>query len=158
LMELQFLLALGQHIDLVINVDGYCEFALAYANHRSGVHPVMPALQIAGALGMYLGHPTGNEAGYLQMAYDLSTARAGVARYERLLAESRSGLAFLKNTGAVWLYRQKFARASQVYDAAMHSDKLDILRDAEKLLSLDMPTVPDSEVFQELFDIWFRSS
>src|SRR4051812_21618319 len=45
LLALSYLLALGQRIDLVINIDGFNEFALGYQNDRAGLHPVLPASQ-----------------------------------------------------------------------------------------------------------------
>src|SRR5438132_3368244 len=46
LIELSFLFALGQHIDVVLNLDGFNEFALGLGNVESGMHPVMPAGQL----------------------------------------------------------------------------------------------------------------
>lgn len=50
LLELNYLASLGQDFDLVINVDGYNETALAYLNNKSGLDASMPSVEMFGPL------------------------------------------------------------------------------------------------------------
>ena len=72
LIALSFLLALGQHIDLVINVDGFNEAALGYNNYGVGMHPVLPAAQIIGALALKLQQTGEGTAEFYELAYRVS--------------------------------------------------------------------------------------
>ncbi len=50
LLELNYLLSLGQDFDLVINIDGFNETALAYLNNKSGFESSMPSVEMFGPL------------------------------------------------------------------------------------------------------------
>jgi hypothetical protein len=50
LLELNYLASLGQDFDLVINVDGLNETALAYLNNKSGLDASMPSVGMFGPL------------------------------------------------------------------------------------------------------------
>lgn len=50
LLELNYFTSLGQDFDLVINIDGFNETALAYLNNKSGLDSSMPSVEMFGPL------------------------------------------------------------------------------------------------------------
>jgi hypothetical protein len=158
LIALAFLLALGQHVDLVVNVDGFNEAALGYTNYGVGMHPILPAAQIVGALALSLQQAGAGTAEFYEVAYKVSKARAGVVAYSERLPRSSSGLEYLANViGLAWNERDLRTYLPS-YDAAIKASG-DWGR-AKSQLSLDMPyrQASDREKMQETFDVWLRSS
>jgi hypothetical protein len=50
LLALNYFISLGQEFDMVINIDGFNETALAYLNNKSGIEISMPNLEIIGPM------------------------------------------------------------------------------------------------------------
>ena len=97
LMELAFLIALGQHIDLVLNIDGTLEFVSGMQNFQYGVDPIFPPVAILQAIGNELAPPEDSSEDYYELAYGVTHARAEIKRYALLLDNSTSGIAYVKN-------------------------------------------------------------
>lgn len=154
-MELAFLFALGQHIDLVLDVSGTVEFASSLANFEAGVHPIFPPVNILGALGRELAPVDAGSLEFYELAFNLSRDRAAVKRYTKLLAESSSGLEFLKNRFAQAYYARGLAKRLGNYEHAVSRGE-DWER-AKRLFSLDMaiPLTSD-QVADQTFQTWLR--
>jgi hypothetical protein len=158
LIALSFLLALGQHIDLVINVDGFNEAALGYNNYAVGMHPILPAAQIIGALALKLQQTGESTAEFYELAYRVSNARTQIARYTKRLPLSSTGLEHIANKlGLAWNER-RLRKYLPRYDATIKASG--DWTQAKKQLSLDLhyDDPPDDKKYEEVFELWLRSS
>jgi hypothetical protein len=163
LMELAFVLALGQHIDLVLNVDGAVEFTSGLSNFESGTDPVFPPAATLGAIGRELTPVDANAAGYYEVAYHVSRGRDGVKRYAKLVRESNSGLGFLINRYILAYYSRSLIKDLAKYEsvATGKDDRNESQKwnDSKKLLSLDMAmSVTKDNVIEAILQSWLRCS
>lgn len=81
LMTLAYFLNLGQHFDVVINIDGFNEAVTTFKNWDSGVEPTYPADSLWGAWGRQLDQ-AGVADGRLVMLSDYHRLTADVVAYE----------------------------------------------------------------------------
>jgi len=163
LMELAFVLALGQHIDLVLNIDGTVEFAAGLSNFESGIDPIFPPAATLGAIGRELTPVDSGAAGYYEMAFHLSRDRAAVKHYSKMVSESSSGLGFLTNRFILAYYSRSLIDDLKNYEGAItrKDDRDDAQKwnDSQKLLSLDMAvSVTKDDVVDAIFQTWLRCS
>ena len=91
LIGLAMLLAMGQHIDVVVNLDGYNDIAIGYSNHYHHVHPIFPSAAIMWGIGNTLeaGRRTSD---FYRTAADLLEATACNQELLRRRPASRYGL------------------------------------------------------------------
>jgi hypothetical protein len=155
LLALSYLLALGQRIDLVINIDGFNEFALAYQNDRVGLHPVLPAAQMMLPFAMQsCDAPPCRH--YSDLAVRVGASKAAMEEYSDDARRARSGLSLVKAHVLAGWNRRKYAAAFREYWALLNEPRMPFLMDR---FSLDMPyTTLGPRVFDLLFDLWLRSS
>jgi hypothetical protein len=157
LMELAFLLAIGQHIDLVINLAGTVEFGTGLSNFESGVDPIFPPAEMLIPIGQELTPVDSSSADYYELAFRLSRDRAAVKLYSKLVAESTSGLGFLKNKLILGYHTRNLASDLANYEAAVTRKRSWV--DIKKLLSLDMSlSVTKDTVIDAVFQTWLRCS
>jgi hypothetical protein len=157
LMELAFLIAAGQHIDLVLNLDGTLEFIFGLNNFLFGVDPIFPPVDIYVALGNELAPANTSSAAYYELAYRVTHAREESRRYASLLDDSRSGIAYVKNTVLKAIYDRSLDQNLKTYSQtiAMSSG----WEGMRKLMGLDMPVRTSKEtIIEDIFDVWLRSS
>lgn len=155
LMELAFLVAIGQHIDLVLNVDGTVEFAGSLGNLESGVDPIFPPVVTLGAIGRDIARPDTSSAGYYELAFRLSRDRAAIKLYSQRVIESRSGLGFLRDRFLLAFYAHSLADDLRKYESTV-TRKGD-WDDTRKLLSLDMAiSVTNENVIETVYQTWLR--
>jgi hypothetical protein len=153
LIELAFLLALGQHIDLVLSVVGTVEFTSGLHNLESGIDPIFPHAGMLRSLAQELAPVDSSSTDYYELAFRLSRDRAGVKLYSKLVAESTSGLGFLKNRFILGYYSSSLANSLANYESTI-SRKANL----DGLLSLDMPVTVKDNVFDAIFQTWMRCS
>lgn len=158
LIALNLLLALGQHIDLAINVDGFNEAALGYTNYTVGMHPILPAAQIVGALALKLQVPGEGTVEFYELAYGVSSARAQIAMYQKRLPFSSTGLAHLANKVQLASNEERLRELLPRYESAIKASG--DWEQAKKQLSLDMPyaSVSENRKYEDVFELWLRSS
>jgi len=156
LMELAYLVAAGQHIDLVLNIDGALEFAFGLINFENGVDPIFPPMNIMLAIGDELTPIDDSSPDYYELAYAVTHARAESRRYTLLLENSRSGIAYVKNRLLKAIYDRSLQSKLSAYDQTVAKATGEGVR---RRLGLDMPTNTSSEkVIEDSFEIWLRSS
>jgi hypothetical protein len=134
LMKLAYLLAIGQQVDLVINVDGFNEFALGWQNVNAGMDPILPAAQSIGPLLAQLSPAPASEEFY-GIARDMLEARRLIAAYSAQADRARSGVGYASAFSLAWWYRMELSKSTSRYDALTKSKDLSNLR---PLLSLDL--------------------
>ncbi len=157
LMQLAFLYALGQHIDLVLSVDGTVEFTAGLSNFESGIDPIFPPGTTLAAIARELVAVDTSSADYYELAYHLSRDRTAVKRYTRRVIESRSGIGFLKNRFLLAFYSRKLIDDLKSYESTV--TRKGGWDDIQKLLSLDMHvSVTSDNVMDTLFQTWLRCS
>lgn len=158
LMELAFLIALGQHIDMAINILGTVEFSAGVTNFENHIDPIFPPAATLGALGRELAPPDSSVPDYYEIAFYLSRDRAAVKRYSKAVIESGSGLGWFTNRLLLAYYKRSLSADLSNYEGA-------VIRkggwdDTKKLLSLDMAvSVPEkSQLIDAIFQSWMRCS
>lgn len=157
LMELGFLIALGQHIDLVLNLDGTLEFVSGMYNFQYGVDPIFPPIAILQAIGNELTPIDDSSDDYYELAYGVTHARAESKRYALLLDNSTSGIAYVKNRIIKAVYDRSLARKLSTYNETIAKGKG--WESVRKRLGLDMPLTTSKErIVEDIFDTWLRCS
>jgi hypothetical protein len=156
LMELAYLIAAGQHIDLVLSLDGALEFGAGLSNFEVGVDPIFPPASIMLAIGNELTPIDDSSQDYYELAYGVMHARAESRRYTLLLEESRSGIAYVKNRLLMAVYDRILQSKLGAYDQTVVKATGESVR---RLLGLDMPmTTSKQKVIEDIFNMWLRSS
>jgi hypothetical protein len=156
-MELAFLIAWGQHIDFVLNLDGTLEFVSGINNFENGVEPIFPPVDVFGAIGRELAPMDTSSTEYYEMAYGVTHARAEANRYTLLLDNSRSGIAYLKNAILKAVYAKILEHKLKTYQQIV--TKKTGWDEVRKLMGMDMPLKTSKEkIFEDIFDIWIRCS
>jgi hypothetical protein len=157
LMELAFLGALGQHIDLVLNLDGTLEFVSGLSNFENGIDPIFPPVDIMLAIGNELAPADTSSADYHELEYGVAHARAESKRYAFLLDGSTSGIAYVKNRFFKVFYDRSLNQKLSTYDQTIA--KATGWEGVRKRMGLDMPIKTSKEkIFEYVFGMWMRSS
>jgi hypothetical protein len=154
LFELAYLLAAGQRIDVVVNIDGFNEFALGWQNVIAELNPILPALQIIRPLVNELS-PSASSEEYYRLAYRILATRRQVSTHLSAAGRASFGLKYAFETTLVAWYQRTLAALTSEYESALKAPGWD---EARKLLGLDLPTVRQSDGIDAIFDIWLRSS
>jgi hypothetical protein len=154
LIELAVLLAMGQRIDLAVNIDGYNEFALGMHNLAAGLHPILPPAGIMRGLANEVSGLEGSPEHY-RLACEVLEARTQVRQQTERSAAARTGLTYgVAHTRAV-LARSALAKSAMAYEIFMHTASA---AKVDGRLSLDMAAPKPEDPIQDLFDLWLRSS
>jgi hypothetical protein len=157
LMELAFLFALGQHIDLILTIDGTVDFTSGLVNFESGIDPIFPPAETLDPIGKELAPVDTSSADYYKLAYFLSRDRAAVKLYSKLVTESSSGLGFLANRFSLAYYARRLVDDLKRYDSTVA--RKGGWDDTQKLLGLDMDvSVTKDNVMEAVFQTWLRCS
>jgi hypothetical protein len=157
LMELAFLLALGQSFDLAVDVDGFNELALGLESYRAGIAPILPASSIMGGLAQEVLPATSGSVEYYEIAYEVSAAKRSAARHAAAAQTARSGIQFLMQRALLALDQRTLQKVLPRYNDALSGagDR----RTREHVLGLDMPVDRSNpEAVRELYHVWMRSS
>lgn len=157
LMLLAYLIAVGQHIDLVLNMDGTLEFVTGVMNFNYGVDPIFPPVAILQAIGNELTPMENASEDYYELAYTVTHARAELKRYSSLLDDSTTGIAYLKNRLFRGYYDRILAKKLATYNEIVAKGKgWEAVR---KRLGLDMPiTTSKEKMIEDIFNVWLRCS
>ena len=156
-IELAYLIAAGQHIDLVLNLDGAPEFVAGLNNLDVGIDPIFPSVDILLTIGNELTLPDTSSAAYYELAYAVSNARAEGERYERQSMNSVSGIGYIKNQFFKAIYDRSLDSNLTAYNQMIA--RTAGWEAARKRLGLDMPIRTSKErVVEDIFDMWIRSS
>jgi hypothetical protein len=156
LLTLAYLLGLGQRIDLVINIDGFNEFTMAYENHRLGLDPALPAAQMMVPLLMEIADAP-SSGRYYELVARMLSSREAVARSSQALRSVRTGIGLVTAYVRATWSRKTYSKAVREYSTLMmDSRNWFALRER---VGLDVPVrIPDAQIFPALFDLWLRSS
>jgi hypothetical protein len=157
LMELAYLIAVGQHIDLVLNLDGAMEFASGFSNFENGIDPIFPPVEILLAIGNELAPIDDSSQDYYELAYRVTHARAESKRYTLLLDDSNCGIAYVKNRILKAIYDGSLQSALSAYNPTIGKTKGS--EGMRSRIGLDMPirTTKD-KIVEDIFAMWIRCS
>lgn len=154
LIALSLLLALGQHIDFVLNVDGFNEFALPLENRDYNVDSAMPTVQIMFPLGYEISTVMAG-AEYLSEAYKMAALRADHERELTALDATRFGIGYIYHRlRAAWLAFLITGDQSD-YEAAVSMARN--WKNLKTVLGIEASFMPAPSA-DSLFDLWLRSS
>jgi hypothetical protein len=154
LIALAMLLAMGQHIDVVVNLDGYNDVAIGYSNHYYRIHPIFPSAAIMWGIGNTLEaeHRSGDS---YRTAADLIESRLAISRGTDIAPASRSGLTYLYRKAVISFYLRQKASAEARYVGAINS-RQNVDR-TTYLMGLDLPVDEKADATKMAFDIWLKS-
>ena len=154
LIALAMLLAMGQHVDVVVNLDGFNDVAIGYSNHYHGVHPIFPSAAIMWGIGNTLdaGRRTSD---FYHTAANLLDARFAITRHSDAANVSRYGLAYLYRKAAISFYLRQKAAAEKQYVRAFNDN--DNLGRIKTLMGIDLPVNEKDDGAEMAFDIWLKS-
>jgi len=159
LIELAFLLAWGQSIDLAITIDGFNELALGLESYRNGLDPVLPAGVIMGGLLQEVLPASSGSVEYYEIAYNVSAAKRDAERHELAAQRARWGTAFLVDRAWLTLDSLRVRKYLQRYNEAVAVSAAGDLPARMKMLGLDMPVdLGKPDKVRELYDLWIRSA
>jgi hypothetical protein len=153
LLELAYMLAIGQHIDLALNIDGGNEFALGLENFNVGLDPVLPSAQLMLRFAEEL-YPTPESDDYYRIAYGISSARKLVDYHRQHANVARSGVSYVWHTALGLRDQTALATATAEYESLMKSGRLS---SAKSKLSLDLPPIKGDSI-SYMYDLWLRCS
>ncbi len=157
LIELAYLLALGQSLDLAIALDGFNELALGLENWQGGLDPILPAGLIIGGLAQEVLPATAASVEYYEIAFRVSEAKRDVERHEAGAHAARSGLGYLGHRALATLDRMTLSKYLERYNQAINASG-DVLA-RRKMLGLDLPVdAARPDKVRALLDLWLRSS
>lgn len=155
LFRLAYLLAIGQHIDLIINVDGFNEFALGQQNIRADLDPVLPAAQNMRPMLSRISQGPATEEFY-DIAHQLYASRRAVAHHSAQREQARTGIGYAWATVQEQVSRRQLARVIGRHEKLVSSKDWG---DLKPLFSLDLPRrVASGDPTEMLYDLWLRSS
>jgi hypothetical protein len=155
-MALAMLRALGQHVDVVLNLDGFNEFAVGYQNLSRGVHPVFPSFGILRDIGSGFEPVTQKIDDFYRIAYELVQAKSSLALRNTAADQATLGLTYFYNKVLISFFRRKRTAAEAEY-AAFATDAGEVAG-SKALMGVDMPLDPKADPWEELFQIWSNSS
>jgi hypothetical protein len=157
LMELAYLIAVGQHIDLVLNLDGAMEFASGMTNFEFGIDPIFPPVDIMLAIGNELVPIDDSSQDYYELAYGVTHARAESRRYTLLLDNSKSGIAYVKNRILKAIYDGSLQSTLSAYNQTVAKAKG--WEGVRSRIGLDMPIKTSKDrIVEDIFEMWIRCS
>lgn len=154
LMGLAMLRAMGQHIDVVVNLDGYNDMVFGYTNQYHRVHPIFPSAAIMWGIGNTLDTGQRSSAFY-RTAADLLEARLAITNYTDTANASRAGLKYLYRKAVISYHLRSKASAERRYVAAF-GDNQNIER-IKHLMGIDLPIDEKADGTEMAFDIWLKS-
>jgi hypothetical protein len=156
LIQLAYLIAAGQHIDLALNIDGFNEFALGWQNVHHGLDPILPALQIMQAIAASLSPATVRSEAFYRTVADMLDARKSLDAHARRADRTRIGLVFAWHTILRERSQAALARSTAAYERLIAADQWTGNRSR---LGLDLPPLAaDVDPFEHIFALWLRSS
>jgi hypothetical protein len=157
LIELAYLLALGQSLDLVVAVDGFNELALGLESWQNALDPILPAGLIIGALAQEVMPAAAASADYYEIAFRVSAAKRDIERREALAKSARTGTGYLVDRALVTLDQMTLKKYLEQYNKAIGG--AGDLSARRKMLGLDLPVeVEQPDKVRALFELWMRSS
>ncbi len=157
LIELAYLLALGQRLDLVVAVDGFNELALGLESWQNALDPILPAGLVIGALAQEVMPAAAASADYYEIAFRVSAAKRDIERREAMAKSARTGTGYLVDRALVTLDQMTLKKYLEQYNKAISAGG--DLSARRKMLGLDLPVdVARPDKVGALFELWLRSS
>jgi hypothetical protein len=160
LLVLNYFMSLGQHFDMVINIDGFNEVALSELNTKAGMEIAMPSIEhILPLINLASGDESTEEL----------ASRLRIEQYkERLTMENQTlgrctlascyvlHLLYVRHLDAC--YRKEVNRYDQFW-ARKFNGTGDTGQDSLVQINRDSSLIPDTpEVFERMVSIWAESS
>ncbi len=151
-IALTMLLSMGQHVDVVVNLDGFNDVAIGNSNHESGVDPIFPSVAIMWGIGTTLA-PDERGGEFYRTAADIIDSKYAVIRHTDAANAARFGLSYLYDKFWISHYTKKKAKAETRYQVLVVLSPTGHAR-VNRLLGIDMPVDPKADGVERSFDIW----
>ena len=152
LLELNYFTARGQDFDLVINIDGFNETALAYINHKAGYDASMPSVEMFRPLVQLANR--GFSANQLALTLEIlklkDDLRASQAGLNNCRLASCYGLTWIKVRYLLRQYQKKSEEFNRLTNDAAGGDSLVLVNKSDGALD-------DPAVLEDIASVWARS-
>jgi hypothetical protein len=149
---MNYFLAVGQELDMVINIDGFNEVALSYLNNKAGTEVSMPNDYIYSPLIALANRDFSTEQ--LELSLEVLQLKDRVQNAVNRLSECRLATCYmLRWTQAKYFLSQYGEKAQTLSELKREEGKgsLIYLKRVEKPLD-------DPEALERIADLWFNSS
>jgi hypothetical protein len=153
LLTLAYFLAIGQHFDFVVNVDGFNEIALSYLNLKKGIDPSMPFYEVMLPLASLIDQSS-LELDQIDSLYDLEHRRETLRIIDSWIHRNDSAAVNMFLEMYRKIVTQKYTRSLQQFEElSTHAKKSSFFHINDILGNLSQ-----TKDLSYLLDIWANSS
>jgi hypothetical protein len=152
LLTLNYFLAVGQELDMVINVDGFNEVALSYLNNKAGTEVSMPNDYVFSPLIALANKDVSPEQ--LELSLEVLQLKDRLQNTLSRLSECRLASCYMLRWGqAKYLLNQYGGKQQTLSQLKTEAGKSSLIY----LKRLERP-LEDPEALERIVDLWFNSS
>jgi hypothetical protein len=152
LLMINYFLAVGQELDMVINIDGFNEVALSYLNNKSGTEVSMPNDYIFSPLVALANKDFSSEQ--LGLALEILQLKNGVQNTLNRLNECRLATCYMFRWAQSKYLLNQYRGNLQTFSQLKREEGKDSLIYLKKI---EKP-FDDPEALERIVDLWFNSS
>jgi hypothetical protein len=156
LLILNYFLALGQELDLVINIDGFNEVALSNLNNKAEVEIGMPSVQhilpLTGLANNNL--PPEAMSSIVEINETKKQLKAGINKLQTCQLALCHAVTSLQVKQLVNNYQQAVIK----YDSQVKQSKLDTANNSIVYIPKADSVVEDAAAFDKMASMWYKSS
>ena len=151
LLELNYFTSLGQDFDLVINIDGFNETALAYLNNKSGLDASMPSVEMFGPLVQLANQ--GFSTQDLALTLEILKLKDELKETQASLNKCRFAICYTFRWMQLRYLLREYQKKSEAFSSvARNMDESDSLVHVDKHKKLD-----DATAIPKLAELWANS-
>jgi hypothetical protein len=152
LLELNYFTSLGQDFDLVINIDGFNETALAYLNYKAGYDTSMPSVEMFRPLVQLANR--GFSANQLALTLEIlklkDDLRASQVTLNNCRVASCYGLTWIKVRYLLRQYQKKAEEFNRLTNDTAGGDSLVMVNKPD-------PALDEAAALEDMASVWARS-
>ncbi len=155
LLILNYFLALGQELDLVINIDGFNEVALSNLNNKAQIEVGMPSVQhIQPLTGLASNVSPEVMSAIVQINDNKKQLKTGIDKLQTCQLALCHAVTSLKVKQLVNNYQQAIVK----YDAQVKISNADTANSSIVYIPKAESVLPDRAAFDKMASLWYQSS
>ncbi len=155
LLILNYFLALGQELDLVINIDGFNEVALSNLNNKAQIELGMPSVQHIQPLTSLASNVSPEVmSAIVQINDNKKQLKAGIDKLQTCQIALCHAVTSLRVKQLVSDYQQAIVK----YDAQVKNSNSDTANSGIVYIPKADSVLPDSAAFEKMASMWYESS
>lgn len=155
LLILNYFLALGQELDLVINIDGFNEVALSNLNNKAGIEVEMPSVQHIQPLTNLASNVSPSVMSAIVQINDTKKQlKAGIDKLQTCQLAVCHAVTSLQVRQLVNNYQEAIVK----YDAQVKISSADTANNSIVYIPKAESVLPDRAAFDKMASLWYESS